>query len=104
MEWELEVERKKVSQLEEYTASLRNRLRESKSERARLTDLASGYRVDCAAAHSATAHIAIDVHKALELLTTAPYAIPDEARAHIDVISAVEQYANDLHDSMGENL
>ena len=104
LEWELEVERKKISQLEEDATSLRTKLRESKAERARLKDLASSYKVDRATAHSATAHLAIDVHKALELLTTAASAIPDEARAHIDVLNAVEQYAHALHDSMGENV
>ena len=101
LEWELEVERKKVQQLEEDAASLRTRLRESQSERARLKDLASGYRVERTEAHSATAHLALDVHKALELLTTAASAIPSAARAHVDAISTMDQR---MHDSMGENI
>ena len=42
-------------------------------------------------AHSATAQPAMDVHKALSLLTTAASAIPEEAKIYLDVMETSRQ-------------
>ena len=73
-------------------------------ERRRIKDLASEYRVDRAAAHSAMAHLYLDIHKALEVLTTAMSAIPEEARAHVDVISSQDKRATGLEDTVDQDV
>ena len=77
---------------------------ESNKERSRLKDLAGTYRIDRAAAHSATAHLYLNIHNALEVLTTTASAIPAEARAHVDVISSQDKRATGLEDTVDQDV
>ena len=90
--------------LEGQVTMLRRALQKSNEERSRFKDLAGEYRVDRAAAHSATAHLYLDVTRAVEVLATAMSAIPEEAKAHVEVISSQDDRAGGIEDSVEQTF